>query len=763
MKFLLALDNFSRRTGGAPASARELAQALLEAGHEVEVLESGGQPGHEGPKGCRIHNVPLPSYLVPPDRDLRTLFLNPLWRKRIARHIRATGPDMVITQGMFAPGTIQAAKEAGVPVAYFFRGYAPFCPREFVNIDPTECSRPACLLCLTGQRWLSWPLSRRALALYGRTVPRADLLVANSQYVAGLAERFWQVRAEVAYPPLRLPVADAPQNDPAGYLLFIKPQKTKGLDLILDLARHMPERRFAIAGLTRGSAARSLTRLTNVQILGWVHDMPAVYRGARFLLGPSRWPEPFGRVFTEAAAVGCPTLAFHCGGIPEAIGDGAVLLHRAAGPEDWAAALRRLDDPEKYESLRLAALAHARKLVASNQPGHTLRLLEEYARKAAPARAAHPVLRKLDVVHVISALPLGGAELSLFHLATRLSRERFQTHVICTREEGALADRFRAAGVPVEFVRLPSRYSPLGLWSLTKAIQMFGSDIVHTHLRRANTSGRIAAWLARVPVIIAHERGLPTEKRWRHFLVDRLLARISSKVIAVSQDVADAEARGGGTPREKLLVMPNALDLATFRPGDRAAARSTLGIAADDFVVGFAGRLHAIKNLDVLLRAVAEAGGQAPNLRLALAGSGPEKGRLESLAAELGIAPRVLFLGVRQDMPAVYPAFDLLCLPSQAEGCSRVLLEAAACGLPLVATPVGYARELLGEDAAGILVPVGDHQAAARAILRLAREPETRSRMGRAARERAAAHDIDAYVRSMEQLYLQLWAESHTK
>ncbi len=762
MRFLLCADNFSRGSGGAPRSAQELVRALAAAGHEVTVLESSRISEKADWNGTPLERVRLHGPLLPKDRDLRTLVLNPRWRARVAGLIAGFRPQLLITQGMLAPGALEAARAARIPAAYFFRGYAPFCPHQYQGLDPEkDCRRHDCWGCLTLARKLKYPMVRAVLELYERIVPHAELLVANSRYVAGLFERFWEVKPEVVYPAVSLAPADAPENDPDGYLLFIKPQRVKGLDLVLELARLLPDRKFAVAGETRGAAARALSQRPNVQLLGWREDMAAVYRGARLLLGPSLWQEPFGRVFAEAASAGCPSLAFKAGGIPEAVGAGGVLLERPAGAAQWARALKELDDPQRYENLRRAALEHARELAARGGAKRVVGLLETAARRGPAPRPAPPEAgRKLKVIHVISALSVGGAELSLFHLASRLDREKFDAEVICLREEGDLAARFREAGVPVELFKLPSRYGPGGLLGLARLLARKRADIVHTHLRRPNTSGRIAAWLADVPVIIAHERNPGPGKKWRHFLVDRLLARVSSAMIAVSRQTAERNSRLAGIPLERFAVIPNAVDLEEFRPGDRDAARARLGLDAAEFVVGFAGRLHRVKNLDVLLRAVAEAAEAAeaaPALRLLVAGEGPERGGLEALAAELGISERVTFLGERGDLAEVYPAMDALCLVSKSEGCSRVLLEAAACALAPVVTPVGHAPDMLTDDQSGLFVPAGDAPALAKALVRLAGDAGLREKLGRAAREAVSPLGLDGYVRHLERLYLELW------
>jgi glycosyltransferase involved in cell wall biosynthesis len=477
------------------------------------------------------------------------------------------------------------------------------------------------------------------------------------------------------------------------------------------------------------------------------------------VLGPSVVPEPFGRVFAEAAALGVPSVACRTGGLPEAVGDGALLLEPGAGAEAWRRALDSLEEPGRYETLRAAALEHARELADANRQRSLVDLVCAAA-AGGPRPGPEPPAagRKLRVAYVIGALPRGGAELSLYHLASRLDRDRFQPQVVCTRAEDAMAGDFRSSGVPVTLVRLPSRYSPVGLWRLARFLAREGMDVVHTQMRRANTSGRVAAWLAGVPVVLAHIRNLPVDKSWRHFAVDRILSWATARVVAVSPQVAHAEHVRSGVPLDKFSVQTNARDLERFSPGSRDAARDGLGVPRDDLVIGFAGRLHPNKRPRVMLRAFARALEQVPELRLLLAGDGPLRGELGRLAGELGVSDRVTFLGWQEDMVPVYRAMDFLCQISYIEGYGCSLLEALACGVPAVATPVGFMAELLGDGRSGILVPVDEVGPAAEAMVRLARDPALRAEMSAAARRAAEPHGIDEYVRRLERLYLDLWA-----
>jgi glycosyltransferase involved in cell wall biosynthesis len=171
---------------------------------------------------------------------------------------------------------------------------------------------------------------------------------------------------------------------------------------------------------------------------------------------------------------------------------------------------------------------------------------------------------------------------------------------------------------------------------------------------------------------------------------------------------------------------------------DRAAARRVLGLPADAFVLGVVARLSPQKAHGVLLRAVAALAPARPALRLVIVGDGEERAALEALAAELGIADRTLFTGVRRDVPGqLLPAFDVSCLSSVHEGVPLTVLESMAAGLPVVATAVGALSDLVTDGVEGFLVPSGDHAALADRLAALADDPALRDLLGARARARA--------------------------
>jgi glycosyltransferase involved in cell wall biosynthesis len=175
--------------------------------------------------------------------------------------------------------------------------------------------------------------------------------------------------------------------------------------------------------------------------------------------------------------------------------------------------------------------------------------------------------------------------------------------------------------------------------------------------------------------------------------------------VAVSEALAEAVA-GLGIPRDRIVVQHNGVDGELFAPGDRHGERASLGVEPDRRLVGFVGRLSHEKGIDVLLEAMGELARRDARTDLAIVGSGPLEPTLRARAAGLALGDRVRFLGHRghDELPRWLRAFDVLCLPSRREGCPNVVLEALACGRPVVASAVGGVPELLREGN-GILVP----------------------------------------------------------
>ena len=305
-----------------------------------------------------------------------------------------------------------------------------------------------------------------------------------------------------------------------------------------------------------------------------------------------------------------------------------------------------------------------------------------------------------------------------------------------TRAMAPLAD-VRAAG---EFYRLCRRLSP---------------DIVHTHNPKPGWYGRIMARLARVPVVVNTVHGLyaqpddPPTRRWPVYALERIAAAFSDGELLQNPEDRPVMRRLG-VPEHKLHHLGNGIDLTRFDPSRfdtdrRARVREELGVGPDEVVVGLVGRLVVEKGYRQVFDAVRRLQDRDVAARVVVVGphepnKGDALGRDEIASAE---ALGVTFLGLRSDVEELYTAFDVYVLASHREGFPRSAMEAAAMGLPVIATDVRGCRQVVDHGETGLLVPVRDAGALAEAIERVVSDDELRSRMGAAGRRKALAEFDD--------------------
>lgn len=316
----------------------------------------------------------------------------------------------------------------------------------------------------------------------------------------------------------------------------------------------------------------------------------------------------------------------------------------------------------------------------------------------------------MRVLHVITGLAAGGAEHQLRLLLRRLP---FDCEVVTLSNPGAVATAIRADGTTVHELSMSSNHD-LSAISLLRRLMRDGEyDIVHTHLYRACVFGRIAARLAKVPHMVATEHSLGDgiiEGRRASASVRALYMateRLGDSTIAVSGAVA-GRLRAWGVPSERISVIPNAIDAREFRhdASVRRACRERLGIAPDALVVGGVGRMVPEKRFERLILAVRD----VPDTTLLLVGDGPFRDVLKGFAEEQGIGDRVVFTGAVEHTRDVLCAMDVFASPSDQETFGLAVLEALACGLPVLyavcppldewAVPVPGARRLSGHPGA---------------------------------------------------------------
>lgn len=370
------------------------------------------------------------------------------------------------------------------------------------------------------------------------------------------------------------------------------------------------------------------------------------------------------------------------------------------------------------------------------------------------ARQTH----RLRVCHVITGFETGGAERVLLQTVRRLDATRFESLIVCLRNRGPLSAEAERSGVETIHLGTGRRPGPATLWRLARIFRQRGVAIVHAYLYDASIVSRLAGRWAKVPVVLTSTRAPPHYLPRPAWWLDRLTAHWCQRIIAVSKDTADVITRVEGIAREKIVVIPNGVDLHRFAPRDFRDARTHWGIDEGMFVVASVGRLSPEKGHHYLLRALAAARSAIPSIACLIAGDGPLRHEIATQVRTLGLEGVCRFLGEVPAVETVLAAADVAVLPSVFEGMPNIVLEAMAMGCPVIATAVGGSTELVRHGETGFLVPQADAAALADALLELARSPERRSEMRARSREIAkACHGIEHMIHSIEHLYLDEW------
>lgn len=389
-----------------------------------------------------------------------------------------------------------------------------------------------------------------------------------------------------------------------------------------------------------------------------------------------------------------------------------------------------------------------------------------------------PSPRPLRVLHLHTLPVVSGSGINTLLSMTGLDPARWTTALACAPArpvEGSLEERVRAAGLG--YLPIPhfvQKVSPpddaRALLECASTIRAWRPDVVHTHNSKAGFLGRLAARLCGVRAVVHTVHGFAFHdsesppRRALFRLLERTAAPWADATIVISNPLRAWAIREGIPGAAGYHVIHSGIDLEAFRrpmsPEARAAARRSLGAGADDLLVGLVSKVWEGKGHADLLAAAAALAPHHPRLRLAFVGEGPLRASLEAEAARLGLAGAVRFAGFRDDVPAVTAALDVACLPSRFEGMGRVVLEAMACGVPVVASRVGGIPDLVRDGETGLLVPPGDPAALAAALDRLLADAARRRAMGAAAAARSAdpRYDVRMMVRGIERVYEEVLA-----
>lgn len=302
----------------------------------------------------------------------------------------------------------------------------------------------------------------------------------------------------------------------------------------------------------------------------------------------------------------------------------------------------------------------------------------------------------------------------------------------------------------------------LTLWTLIGILKQEHPEIVHTHTSKAGVLGRIAAWFARIPVIVHTPHGhvfyghFGRLRSWMFLHIERWLARMTSWLIALTDAERQDHLERGVGRRERFAVIPSGIDLERFQKARKGGKHvpDWFGCPSDATVIGSVGWLTDIKGHRFLVEAVGALKADYPDLHLVIVGSGDQRDALLAQAERAGIRDALHLVGHREKIEACLAGMDYFVLPSLNEGMGRALIEAMAAGLPVIASRVGGIPALIEDGENGLLVPAGDSQALAEALRRMRRHPEWAGQLGSSAARSIGIHyGVEAMVRAVETVY----------
>jgi len=309
----------------------------------------------------------------------------------------------------------------------------------------------------------------------------------------------------------------------------------------------------------------------------------------------------------------------------------------------------------------------------------------------------------MRAAHVFITMPVGGAEDIVLSLASA-GVPGVEILPVCLRELGVAGAEAQAAGVPVELLRAaPSRrFSPLGVWRLSRWMKAQRIDVVHSHVYNAHVYAVLAARLAGLPVVMHHHKTFNRERR-RRWLTLRLLAKLTAAQITLSEQTREDIIAALKVSRASTHVMTNTVDTRTFYPAtDRAALRRTLGLDEQMLIAGGIASLSTQKNHSATVRMMTGLKQRLPSAQGIIFGEGMMRPTLEAEIAAAGVGDVLRLAGNKRPIAPWLQSLDALLLPSTWEGQPMVLLQGMACGVPIVASRIEGNIAALGADHPGL-------------------------------------------------------------
>lgn len=368
---------------------------------------------------------------------------------------------------------------------------------------------------------------------------------------------------------------------------------------------------------------------------------------------------------------------------------------------------------------------------------------------------------RLGVMFIHTELLLGGAETLLLELIRHMDRSRFAPRIALLQRLGPLGEA-AAAEVPLTTGWLKHKFDAMVVRRLSRHLRETETDAVITVGTGGDRMfwGRLAAWHARVPVILSaiHSTGVPHGIE----LPNRWLTPITDGFIGCARQHSRYLVEQEGCPSHKVFTVPNGVDVSRFRPGDQEAARARMGWSPEWPIAGIVAALRPEKQHVLLIEAWSRVVEVLPRAKLMIVGDGPERTAIEQARTRYQVEDSVWMLGRRDDVPDLLPALDVMVLASKMEANPASTLEASACGIAVVAPDVGSLGETVVPEETGLLYPGSQPEALAAALVRVLSNRPWARRLGVAGRSLVAQRYslevmVGGYERLIEGLYDAAW------
>lgn len=361
---------------------------------------------------------------------------------------------------------------------------------------------------------------------------------------------------------------------------------------------------------------------------------------------------------------------------------------------------------------------------------------------------------KIRVLHIIDNLQFGGAQVVVKQIVENTNSNHFQ-HTIY-----ALRTTVNDLTINGEIIKHGCfRYDLRKFLDLINICRKKSIDIVHAHLEKSILGALLLTWFYNVPIIL-HEHGPITRQGISHSFYRLLLRRLNRRCAAVisnSNAISDVIHKRTNIPNQKIIFIPNAVDLQRFQSDTEARARlrKQFCFTDTDIVIGFAGRFHEVKGIDCLVAAMRTLVQKDPRFKLALIGDGPLKESLQRQVQSMRLHNHIVFLGYQQDVSGCMNLFDIGCLPSRHEAFGIAAIEMMSMKIPLICSSIEGLGEITEHNKTALHLPTVTPEEIAQCILKLSRDPHLKETLRSNGFEASRSFGIERFIDRIEQVYRQ--------